>query len=120
MVQVMFLLFRTAFHLYSKLQSKLLYIVQLYSIPEITNITVKYNLVNIKCSTFVCKYKIGVSNICLVNVSVLKTFKHHGFISTYKYYYRYIIVQIRKTAQNHYIFGRLGPLITQVRIYSGR
>lgn len=119
MVQVMLLLLRTAFYLYCKLQSQQLYTVQLYSIPGITNIIVKYNLVNIK-RIFACKYKINVNNICLRNVSVLKTFKVFKFISTYQYYYMYIIVQVRKIAQNHYAFGRLNPLISQVRIYSGK
>lgn len=92
MVQVMFLLFRPAFHLYGKLESKQLCIVRLYAIPDITSIIVKDSLVTVKCSIFACKYKTDVSNNCLINVSVLKTFKDLEFISTNQYYYKYIIV----------------------------
>lgn len=94
-----------------------------YNVPDITHIAAKDDALNIKC-IFACKCKINVSNICLRNVSILKTFKEFEFISTYQYYSVGIMVQVRKIAQNHSAFDTQSTHITgqdlQTRSRSGR
>lgn len=98
----------------STAKSKQLHIPQLQCSGHHSHVA-KDNAVNIKL-IFACKCNRNISNICLRNVSILKTFKDFESISIYQYYYMGIMVQVRKIAQNYSAFDRLSPLISQTRI----